>query len=253
MTVTIHEIYRYPVKGLSGERLDHVTLSPGDAIPHDRRFALAHGSVQFDRKNPTWMAKTNFLMLMKNEKLAQLRVRFEPETGFLTIERDGKQVIKANATEPLGRTLIGQFFASFMAAETRGTPKLVDAPGHMFSDVPEKVLSIISLASIRDLERVVRQPVHPLRFRANVYLDGARAWQEFDWSDKEISLGDVRLKVIGPIDRCAATNVDPETAQRDLNIPLDLKRGFGHVNMGVYAEVLDAGTVSQGDSVTYPD
>ena len=59
-------------------------------------------------------------------------------------------------------------------------------------------------------------------------------------------------EVVGPIDRCAATCVDPETARRDLNVPLFLQRGFGHVDMGVYASVCGAGAVAKGDPVTPP-
>jgi uncharacterized protein YcbX len=123
----------------------------------------------------------------------------------------------------------------------------------MFSDVREKCLSLINLASVRDLERVVRRPVDPLRFRANLYVEGLAAWAEFDWSGGEIEMGGARLRVIGRIERCTATNVDPETAARDMNIPLALQRGFGHVDMGIYAKVLTAGEITVGDRIIVPD
>ncbi len=66
-------------------------------------------------------------------------------------------------------------------------------------------------------------------------------------------MGVARLRVIGRIERCAATNVNPETAARDMNIPLALKRGFGHVDMGVYAKVLTAGEITLGDRIVAPD
>ncbi len=252
MAITVVDIRRYPVKGLSGESLEKVALTPGEPLPHDRRFALAHGSAKFDSQQPAWLPKTNFLMLMRDEKLAQLRVRFEPDSGVLTIERNSRQVVHGKATEKLVRTLIGEFFASFMAGSLRGAPRLLEAPGHSFSDARGKYLSMINLASVRDLERVVRKPVHPLRFRANLYFDGAPAWSEFGWTGKEILVGPARLEVVGPIDRCAATCVDPESAQRDLNIPLFLQRGFGHVNMGVYATVRAAGEIAKSDSLRPP-
>jgi uncharacterized protein YcbX len=149
--------------------------------------------------------------------------------------------------------VFGQFFAGFMAGSTRGAPRLIEAPGHGFWDARGKFVSIINLASVRDLERVVRQTVHPLRFRANVYIDGAPAWSEFGWAGKGLRLGGAELEVVRPTDRCAATNVNPETAQRDLNIPLALQRGFNHVNMGVYATVRTAGEVAKGDDLTPPD
>ncbi len=193
------------------------------------------------------MPKTNFLCLMRDEKLAQLRADFDPESGMMAIHRAGKQVVRAKATEPMGSTLIGQFFAAFMGEATRGTPKVVEAGGHMFSDVPEKVLSIVNLASVKDLERVVRQPVNPLRFRANIYILGAPPWGEFDWVGREIGLGPARLQVVDRIQRCAATNVDPETAARDLNLPRALQRGFGHADMGIYARVIQGGEIARGN------
>jgi uncharacterized protein YcbX len=252
MAVTVTDICRYPVKGLSAEHLDRVALEPGEGLPHDRRFALAHGATTFDPHDPKWLPKTNFLMLMRDEKLAQLAVRFEPDSGELSIERDGRRVVHAKATEALGRTVIGQFIASFMAGSTRGAPRLIEAPGHNFYDSRGKYVSIVNLASVRDLKRVVRQEVHPLRFRANVYIDGAPAWSEFGWTGQRIELGKAGLDVVGPIDRCAATNVNPETAERDLNIPLALQRGFGHIDMGIYAAVSTAGEAAKGDLLIPP-
>ena len=55
-----------------------------------------------------------------------------------------------------------------------------------------------------------------------------------------------------PTQRCAPTNVDPETAARDMNIPQALKRGFGHVDTGVYAEVVTGGEVATGERIVAP-
>lgn len=252
MAITVADICRYPVKGLDAEFLERVSLTPGVGLPHDRRFAIAHGSTQFDREAPRWLPKTNFFMLMRDEKLAQLHARFDPEESRLTIERAGKQLVSADPTDLVGRTLIAEFFSSFLTSAPRGAPKLVEAAGHSFTDIPEKRVSIINLASVRDLERVVRRPVHPLRFRANLYIDGAAPWEEFTWVGAPVEVGTVRLEVEAPIERCAATNVDPETAERDLSIPRSLQQGFGHIRMGVYAAVATAGEISKGDRLIPP-
>lgn len=55
--------------------------------------------------------------------------------------------------------------------------------------------------------------------------------------------------MVDPIGRCAATCVAPETAARDMNVPKILKRAFGHVETGVYAEVTEPGTIRKGDPV----
>jgi hypothetical protein len=250
--LTVTQIYRYPVKGLTPEPLAGVALSPGQGLPQDRRFALAHGSTNFDVTAPTWMPKTKFLMLMRNERLARLRTRFDEATGVLTIQRDGKTVASGNILSQTGRAIIQDFFAAYMGSEALGAPKLLEAPGHMFSDVARKVVSVIGLASIRDLERVTRSPVDPRRFRANVYFDGGAPWQEFDWVGKEFRIGKVRLRGVKRIERCAATNVNPETGDRDLNIPLALQRGFQHPDTGIYADVLEGGDVATGDEVVAP-
>jgi uncharacterized protein YcbX len=128
---------------------------------------------------------------------------------------------------------------------------LLHAPGFSFSDVARKVVSIINLASVAAVEDVIGAPVHPLRFRGNIYVSGWAAWREFDFVGQEITVGKrVRLRVIKRIMRCAATNVDPDTGMRDLSIPDALMRCFGHADCGVYAEVVEPGEIAVGDELT---
>src|SRR5215472_1980023 len=155
MAITIAEIYRYPVKGLSAERLNRVALTPGLCLPEDRRFALARASSPFDPERPQWLLKTNFLMLMEDEKLAQLRTRFDPRSGDLHIESDGRELLCARITEAEGRHRVDTFFATFLDGELTGVPRLVEAPGHAFADArrkpnaaTDKYVSLVNLASI---------------------------------------------------------------------------------------------------------
>ena len=96
---------------------------------------------------------------------------------------------------------------------------------------------------------MVDRPVHPLRFRANLYVSGWPAWHEFDLLGRTLAIGDARLKVVKRIARCAAVNVDPETAARDLNIPHTLMRRLGHADCGIYAEVIAGGAIAVGDAI----
>src|ERR1700675_403347 len=90
MAATIAAIYRYPVKGLSAEPLEGVSLAPGECLPHDRRFAIALPATRFDPARPEWLSKTHFVMLMRDEKLAQLHTSFAADTGELTLEYAGE-------------------------------------------------------------------------------------------------------------------------------------------------------------------
>jgi uncharacterized protein YcbX len=257
MTTAVTAIYRYPVKGLSAEKMDRVVLTPGQCLPHDRRFAIALGSTRFDPQRPEWLPKIHFLMLMRDEKLAQLQTRFDAESGTLAITKSGREVWRAAITGPEGCYQVAEFFANFLG-DVDGPLYVVEAPGHAFADArhkpnatTDKYVSLINRASIAALEATMGVPVDPLRFRANVYFEDAPAWSEHDWVGSEIVLGAARLQVVSPITRCAATEVNPVTAQRDLDIVAALERAFGHINMGVYAEVAAGGEVAVGDAL-YP-
>src|SRR5438270_5671245 len=132
MAATVAAIYRYPVKGLSAERLDRVTLMPGECLPHDRRFAIALGSTPFDPQRPEWLSKIHFIMLMRDEKLARLQTRFDAESGVLTIAENGRVLLREQMTETEGCRLVAEFFADFLGEGVNGPLRVVEAPGHAF-------------------------------------------------------------------------------------------------------------------------
>ena len=175
-------IYRYPVKGLTPEPLPRVALKVGQTLPSDRRYAIENGPSGFDPAAPKWLPKAHFLMLMRDEWLAPLRTQFDDESHVLTIRDSGGIVAQGDLETAEGRAAIERYFASRHAGEIKGPPKLLVSPGHSFSDLARKVVSIINLNSLRAIEAMVGQPVHPLRFRANFHVEGWPAWREFDFA-----------------------------------------------------------------------
>lgn len=176
---TVASIYRYPVKGLTPEPLASVTLRVGQPLPGDRRYAIENGPSGFTAADPRHFPKINFLMLMRNERLATFETSYDQDSHVLTIRHHGQEVACGDLQSDEGRAVIEQFVAKTFVKELRGPPKVLFAPGHSFSDTPKKVLSVINLASVADLATLVGQPVHPLRFRANLYVTGWPAWHEF--------------------------------------------------------------------------
>ena len=245
----VEHLYRYPVKGLTAEALEEVTLSPGECLPHDRRFALAQGDAPFDPAAPAWLPKTHFGCLMRNARLALLHSAFDPRTGQLVIRPPEGPPLLADTRTEAGRAEIAAFLARFLGKEARGKPRFVEAPGHNFTDHARKAVSIIGLASLHALEAAMGQRLDPLRFRANVYVSGSTPWAEFDLLGQEIQLGAARLRVFRRIVRCAATEVNPDTGERDADPPAALRRHFGHADLGVYAEVIEGGRVAVGDAL----
>lgn len=251
----IDVIYRYPVKGLSPQKLPQVRLTAGLTLPADRLYAIENGPTGFDPAAPAYFPKTRFLMLMRNERLAGLKTDYDEASHALTIQHEGREAVRADLRTKDGRLAVEAFFRKFMPADLGGPPKVLSgeaSPGgpHSFSDVAKKVVSIINLASVVAIENAVGQPVDPLRFRGNLYVSGWPAWREFDLIDQEIEVGaKVRLKVVKRIVRCAATNVDPVTGARDLNIPKSLMQTFNHMDCGIYAEVIEGGDIAPGDAL----
>jgi MOSC domain-containing protein len=245
----IKKIFRYPVKGLSAETLEQAVLSAGQTVPGDRLYAIENGPSGFDSAAPAYFPKQRFLMLMRNERLARLGTRFDDATHMLEVREDGGTV-RGDLHTTEGRQAIEAFFAAFCADELRGPPKVLHAPGHSFSDVSRKVVSIINLASVGAIETLVGAPVDPLRFRANIYAEGWPPWHEFELVGRTLAVGaDARVRVIKRIERCAATNVEPGTGIRDLTIPHSLLRACGHTDCGIYAEVIAGGTIVPGDRI----
>ncbi len=256
--MTIHQgridaIYRYPVKGLSPQKLERTALSPGQTLPADRLYAIENGPSGFDPAEPQYFPKQRFLMLMRNERLASLRTDYDETNHTLIIHTEGREAARGDLRTKEGRLAIEAFFRRFMPSELRGPPKVLhgdnhDSP-HSFSDVAKKVVSIINLASVAAVATAAGHAVDPLRFRGNIYVAGWPAWREFELMGQTLAIGGARLTVIKRIVRCAATDVDPSTGIRDLTIPKTLLQSFGHADCGVYAEVMTGGDIATGDAI----
>ena len=245
----IERISRYPVKGLSPEYLEEVALSPGEGLPHDRRFAFAQGDSPFDPADPKWLPKRNFACLMANARVAGIHAAFDPRANTLVLRAEGRPTLLADLRNEVDRSAAEAWMTGLMDEEAHGAMRLAEVPGHAFTDIPVKAVSLIGLASIAELGEREGVVLEPLRFRANLLFSGAAPFAELDWIGREVLLGRARLKVFKRIKRCAATEVNPETAERDAKPPKWLLRHYGHADMGIYAEVLEGGRIAVGDAL----
>src|ERR671924_286553 len=119
----IHAIYRYPVKGLSPESLPCTRLAVGATLPADRLYAIENGPSGFEPAAPRHQPKQRYLMLMRNERLARLRTRFQDTSHTLTIETEGREATRGDLRTSQGRAAIEAFLAGFCADELRGPPR----------------------------------------------------------------------------------------------------------------------------------
>ena len=252
MPLILDHIYRYPVKGWHGESLPAVELATGRGVPHDRRFAIARGDTKTDPAASRWLPKQWFVMLMRDTALARLSCRFDPETGAIEIQAPNKAPCVAAVDSADGRAAIEAFVNEVLGPRREGRAYWVESGPTSLSDVPQNCLSLINLESVHEVESRLNHPLNPQRFRANLYVRGAAPWAEFDWVGREIQLGNAVLRIPSRIPRCTATHVDPDTGTRDVNVVKGLQKGYGHYDMGVYAEVVRGGAITVGDEVRPP-
>ncbi len=247
---TIKALYRYPLKGFSAEPLAGAEVAPSEPLPFDRIFAIENGPSGFDSAAPSYLPKIRFLMLMRNERIARLESRFDPESATLTILKDGRQCVSGALVDPVGRTRVENWIAAEFLDELRGPPRILHASGHSFSDTPKKVLHLINLASVRSLEKKLGRAIDPMRFRANIVIDGAEPFSELDWLNRQLCAGEAIMTIADRTKRCAATNVEPGTGNRDLQLPMRLMDLYGHSDFGIYLSVDRGGAISVGDTIT---
>jgi GntR family transcriptional regulator / MocR family aminotransferase len=229
----LKSIYRYPIKGLSAQPLTRVDIQAKKPFPLDRIFALVRPGAPYDIGQPRWGKKGLFVMLMLEEALARVRTTLDVETMQLTIAQDNRQLLIADLNDEGERAKVEQFFWQLLPA-FRSPPTLVRSPDGHFMDKPDNVISLINLATIRSLEQQWGVKIDPLRFRANFYIDGAKPWEEFEWIGSDIRIGGGLFRADRRNGRCGATNVDPQTGRRDLDLPGSLRAAFGHKELGIY-------------------
>jgi GntR family transcriptional regulator / MocR family aminotransferase len=247
----VSKLYRYPIKGLSAQPLSRVAIDSGKPFPADRVFALARPGAPVDSNDPQWAKKGLFIMLMLDEGLARVTTHLDVETLRFTAMQGNRPVATANLADGADRTQLENFFWQLLPT-LPGPPTLVHSRTGHFMDKPDNVISLINLATVRSLGEQWGFEIDPLRFRANIYVDGAKPWEEFDWVGHEIRIGDVVFTVDRKNGRCGATNVNPMTGRRDLDIPGSLRAAFGHKNLGIYLIARESGCIAVGDELYTP-
>ncbi len=251
MTGQIASLWRHPVKGFTPERLSGVRLEAGAFFPCDRLYAVEDGPSGFDPAAPGWITKQNFTVLAKIPEVARIRTAYDEVSGEFAATADGQEAFAGALTSETGREAFAGWLSGFLGEAASGPLKVVQATGHRFTDHPLGQVSIVNLASVRDLEARIGQPVDPLRFRANIYVDGWPAWIETAPGGGAVRLGEVAATVFSPIVRCIATHVDPHTGERDIDLVRALHDHYGHLHCGIYVTVAESGAVREGDVATF--
>ena len=243
----VHRLSTTPVKATSLHHPDSVVLGP-DGIEADRAFLF------IDPEKPRYdSGKLAALMPVRAEHDPTAhRLRFTLPDGRTV---DGDTV----AGEPLTIDLWGRHIPSHrvpgpwdeLASELTGrTLRLVRPDTGNVTD--EEPLTLVSRASAEELSLLLGDAdVGTERFRMSIDLDGAAAREEEGWTGKQVRIGTASIQILGPVPRCVVTTWDPRTGIKDLDTLKAIRQIRGRVPeglpMGVYARVVEPGTVRVGD------
>lgn len=242
MTGAVTEIWRHPIKSHGRETLSEVTLIPGQTMPGDRVWAVAHEMSEADGSE--WAPCANFSRGSKAPRLMAISAVLDgdrvtlshPDRPDLTFHPDTQQDLFLDWVRPL------------MPADRAASARIVRVPGRGMTDSDYPSISLCNMASHRAVEQRLGRKLSICRWRGNIWFDGLPLWEEFDWLDREVRIGDAVFHVKERITRCLATTANPETGQRDADT-LGALRSWDHQDFGVYATVIRGGTIRRGDEV----
>jgi len=252
MQGTIEVLSYYPIKGLCGQMLSQVALCKGKGFPLDRAFGFARPNSGFDPANPVPIPKTKFVVLAQDAGLAELQTSYDVDKNELRISHSSASAL-FDLSADQGRKAASNYLSVHLDLPIEQYPTLYSAAPHRFTDVsvvsPQlmNAVSLINRDSVVSFSEKIGQTVDEKRFRGNIVFSGLPAFSELDWVDQNLQIGEAQLKVVVRTKRCAATEVNLQTGERDLKIPQLLHQNYGHFDMGVYAEIVNGGVIRSGD------
>jgi uncharacterized protein len=256
---TLRAIYRYPIKGLRGEELPSAQLAAGQGLPGDRALALRFRDASPGEPDPArhaWLAKTLLAVQAEWPALGALSAQLDA-AGTLTVDgRDRYQLTPGSPDRERFARRMTAYLKS--AASVPGAGKhpqateleLLGTPGGStsYADRARYHVSVLSLATLRELAGRLGRDFTIHRFRGNLIVDGGDAWAEHALVGRRFRVGGAVLELMAPIGRCNNINVSQDTGQMDHPVLDGLKASYGHAKFGAMANVIEGGLIRPGDA-----
>ena len=224
----VEAIFRYPVKSMAGESVDHAEVG-WYGIEGDRRLAFRR------------MGNCSGMPWLTAGHVAEL-VLYSP--------RGRENQLPTHVRTPEGRELavFGEELAAVVAQRHGSAVEMTHLRHGIFD---ESSLSVIALDTVREIERLAGVSPDVRRFRPNVVVRAVRPlpFQEDEWVGGELSFGEGPVMSVTMRDeRCAMLNLNPETAKSDPEI-LKAVVGRNDNHAGVYGSVIRTGRVEVGQRI----
>ncbi len=262
---SVVSLWRYPVKSMLGEELNATEVTKGGLVG-DRVYALVDSSdgKVASAKNPRkWPQLFEFRAALADAPRAGMklpvRMTLPDGTQVDSEQADVHQILSKvlnrqvtlSAAPDLRMATAEEYWPDIEGLDYRDTVTDFGLPEGTFFDCAfVHVLTTSTLDRLRMLYPQGRFEVR--RFRPNIVVDTANGEKDFvenAWIGQSVAIGDaVRLSITGPCPRCVMTTLPQGDLPKDAGI-LRTAAQHNRANVGVYASVLQGGTVRRGDSV----
>jgi uncharacterized protein YcbX len=262
---SVVSLWRYPVKSMMGEELNAADITERGLLG-DRAYALldpSNGNV-VSAKNPRKWAKlfdcrAAFVEPPRTgEKIPPVRITLPDGTMVTSAQHDltrclsnvlSREVMLAKAAPMALR--FEQYWPDIEGLAHQDTMTEYAMPtGTFFDSAVIHLLTTATLDRLRELYPQGRFEVR--RFRPNLVVEptfGAKTFAENAWIGHTLSIGDdVRLRVTDPCLRCVMTTLPQGDLPKDPGI-LRTAAQHNQAIVGVYADVLQGGTIRRGDPI----
>ena len=252
MKPVVSSIHFSPIKSLSFQSINTTIIKKDVGFEEDRIFAFSRGidmsHAKTIEKEPSERELIHFLTLKNTPALNKYDFKFE--NGMISIFQNNKEIstISIEDKEAISKEI------------SKLEPNL---PGPIFflknelfpfydttnSSNVSNTISLINLNSIKDFNQKISKQIEFQRFRGNIYIKDIDAFAERNWINKTIKINEAEFKVLKHIPRCSATNLKVNSHQTDINLPNELKKVYGHMDMGIYLYPLNNGNISVNDEI----
>ncbi len=242
--ITLSEIWRYPIKSHSREQLSEISVTAGQSLPRDRHWAVVHDASDADGSR--WVSCNNFTIGAKAPQLMAINSEFSADGATVTLSHPERKAL--TFCPDVDSQPFIDWTRGMVPSNRAQSFRLVRAQERAMTDTDYPSISIGNLASNRDLAKRMGFDLSHLRWRCNLWIDGAEPWAEFGWIGKTIRIGSIEFEIKEPVRRCLATTSNPDTGHRDADT-LAALNALGHQDFTVYAIAKTSGTLRPTDPV----
>lgn len=252
MTAHLAHIFRHPVKSIGLEEIAGASLTKGGALPFDREWAVLTEASKIGRTEDgfatAWGKKVNFVIGRSAPALMQVTAQ-ETAPGRWVFAHPDVPPLDIDPSQAEDQSRLLEWLRPLWPVEAPAPTAVVRAPGQSLCDQPYPCLSLIGVASLADLEARSGKALSPRRFRANLWAEGWAPFAEFDLVGKRLRIGSTEFEVKERVGRCRATDVNPESGARDIDMLKTLESLYGHTDLGVFLTVSEPGAIARGDRI----